>query len=670
MIRLLPAIRAGAALLLLLLAWSPGGSRADSLSFRFEPNYVVADTTTLAGGNETTRRASTLMQIYTLSLDKGLFPLLRFGATGSYRWTLSSARSSDAPPAESEGRRWNLDARLAAGDPVLGGVLFYNQGQRSDRTMADGLITTSPTFQNDVIGFTGLWRPDRLPEVQLLLTHERQRDEDRQLSDMTTDNARLLLTYRPEPRLELWGRLAYHDSADRVSGQETRAFGEDLRAAYSDEWLDRRLSLYANYLLTAAQSDTTVSGSGGSILVQRFPLLGLSTVEAPPPTETPARVTLRPNGLLLDGDTAAGAGVDIGFGTGPADTAWRDLGAQFADTVTPVNLLYVWVDKPLPAGVAGAFTWDAFRSDDNLNWTPVPLAGPVTFGLFQNRFEIPIAETQAKYLKVVTRPLAVGVTIDDQYRSIRVTELQCYQTLPAGAGRSLSTIAGQASLTSRFHILRSKLIYDLSASLSHSNSRSPVWNVTNALRFDQRLGRILGLAALLERADGNLATGGHVAGTRWTATLTADPLATLGASVTYTGDFVQTGSGDTWSNALSLLARATPYRGVDVFGIAGHSIATDGAGRTVTSDTATASVAVVPNPKLSMSGSYVFSYAFKSGGGRPDESTTTWRVDGTASFTPVPALSASGGVSYAETDRVGQTLVNLAANFSPFPAGP
>ncbi len=670
MSRPLPALPAGAALSLLLAAAPPGAARADGLSFRFEPSYEAADTTTvLAGGAETRSHTSALVQRYALTLDKSLFPQLRFGATGLYQWTLGSLDPSEGAPSESEGRQWSLDARITAGSPILGGVLYYDRSERSARTLADGLATSSPTLQSDTVGFSGLWRPDGLPEVQLLLTHDDRRDEDRRRSDVTTDVGQLQLLYRPDPRVDLRARLLYSDSSDRLNGLDTTAFNEEARASWTEDWLDRRISLYASYLLGGTQSETVVTGPGGSIRQQRYPLVGLSTVEAPPPAEMPTRVALKQNPQLVDGDTAAGAGLDIGFGTSPADTAWRDLGAQFADAVTPVNLVYVWVDRPLPAPVAAAFAWEAYRSDDNLVWTPVPLGGPVTFALFQNRFEIPIRDVQAKYLKVVTRPLAVGVTLDDQYRNVLVTEVQFFEALPAGTGRRISTFAGQANASSRIQLIRSTLVYDLSVSLAHGNRRPAIWNTTSALRLNRRLGRILDLGALAERSDGNDPGGGHIATTRWSASLTADPLPTLGASLTYSGDFSQAGIGESLSDAVSLSARATPYRDVNLFGVAVHNVATDAAGRTRKSDTATAGLSLAPHPRLSLSGSYAASRTVQSGGGQPDAVSTTWRVEGTASFNPVPALSASGGISYGEIDRVGQTLVNVSGTFSPFPGG-
>jgi hypothetical protein len=88
--------------------------------------------------------------------------------------------------------------------------------------------------------------------------------------------------------------------------------------------------------------------------------------------------------------------------------------------------VYLWVDRSLPADVAGAFSWAAYCSDDNLAWTPVALAGPVTFGAFDNRFVLSIERTQARFLKVVTRPLAAGTTTDPRFADVLVTEIQFY----------------------------------------------------------------------------------------------------------------------------------------------------------------------------------------------------------------------------------------------------
>ena len=154
---------------------------------------------------------------------------------------------------------------------------------------------------------------------------------------------------------------------------------------------------------------------------QRFPSSGLSIVEGP--GDEPTHVTLAPNSALVDGVLDASAGIDIGRGPSLAgDMASRELGAQLADPTTIVNLLCVRVDRALPPSVAAGCTWAAYASEDNVAWRAV-LTGPVHFAPLQDRFEIYIQGTQARYLKVVTQPLAPGVTTDPTYNDVFVTEL-------------------------------------------------------------------------------------------------------------------------------------------------------------------------------------------------------------------------------------------------------
>jgi hypothetical protein len=99
------------------------------------------------------------------------------------------------------------------------------------------------------------------------------------------------------------------------------------------------------------------------------------------------------------------------------------MGVQFADATTAVNRIYVYVDDALTPQVAAALTWAAYRSDDNQVWTLVP-SGGVQFDPPALRFEIPIATTQARYLKVVTPPLSVAVTSAPEFEAVLVTEVQ------------------------------------------------------------------------------------------------------------------------------------------------------------------------------------------------------------------------------------------------------
>jgi hypothetical protein len=151
---------------------------------------------------------------------------------------------------------------------------------------------------------------------------------------------------------------------------------------------------------------------------------GYSVVEAPP--ASPRQVTLLANPALVDGDVGASAGIALGYGPAVSgDSAFRDVGADVGGRA-PIHELRVWVDRPLPPEVSGAYGWDAFWSEDNLTWTPIPLAGAVRFGATAARFEIPMFGVQARYVKVVTRPLAAGITTDPRFASVLVTEIQAF----------------------------------------------------------------------------------------------------------------------------------------------------------------------------------------------------------------------------------------------------
>jgi hypothetical protein len=177
--------------------------------------------------------------------------------------------------------------------------------------------------------------------------------------------------------------------------------------------------------LCACSGDPAVPAQAPSGWTQRFPTSGLSKVEAT--GDAPNQVTLEPNAALVDGVLDASAGLDLGYGaTAAGDRANRDLGAQLPDATTAVNLVCVRVDRPLSPSVAAAFAWTAYASADNAHWTSVPIAGFVAFATMQNRFEIPIPLTWARYLKVTTQPLAPEVTTDQTYSDVFVTELTLF----------------------------------------------------------------------------------------------------------------------------------------------------------------------------------------------------------------------------------------------------
>jgi hypothetical protein len=174
---------------------------------------------------------------------------------------------------------------------------------------------------------------------------------------------------------------------------------------------------------------------GGAVAPQGTAATGLAAVEAFP--ATPDDVSLAANPLLVDGDTVASAGIDVGsglFALGDRDA--RDVGVRFPNATTPVNTIYVWFDRPMtPAvGAALAGTVAVFRSADNHFWSAVAVAFQPMLSAVENRIEIRTEQVASQFLKVVIRPLPISVTTDAIYGAVFVTEVQFFS-----AGAALST---------------------------------------------------------------------------------------------------------------------------------------------------------------------------------------------------------------------------------------
>ncbi len=409
---------------------------------------------------------------------------------------------------------------------------------------------------------------------------------------------------------------------DHLNDVRTSELGNSASATWSGAYLQGRGSAYASYSIGAIQTSVTARGSGGTVSTSQRPISGLSVVEVFP--AVPTRVTLAPNSALVDGVTSASAGLNLGYsGTSPTgERPLRDLGAEFADAVTPVNALYVYVDRTLPDEVAASFTWTVYQSEDNLDWTQV---GGTLVGLFDpllSRFEISIERTAARYLKVVTRPLAPSVAIGPQYSEIFVTELQLSLVVPAqeAVGRS-STLGGNLNATTKFRILDRpglSLTYDLSTLFTHSSASSRVsYSVTNGLSAARRLGRTVSTSGRFERNDSDVGQG-HLAGNRWSATLAYDPFPTFGASLLYGGQLNQLKSGNSISQTVGAAARADLYQGIATSANVTYGIGHDETGRDSRTKSVAATATITPNRYLSLAGSAGVSDSKLTGGGRPE----------------------------------------------------
>jgi hypothetical protein len=319
---------------------------------------------------------------------------------------------------------------MLVGPPILNATPYYIRREEFGSVSSDGGSFRSPTLVNQAYGVYAGWTPAGLPLLNLRVGWNENFDAARSFQDTLTNEIIFNASYLEVKDLALRYTLRWSIGNDRINAVKTTDLNQGAQVTWAGSFLERRLSTSVNY--TVGYRVGTVESSGsGTVAVQQFPVGGLSLVETFP--SIPSLSTLLPNPALIDGDVLGSAGIDIGFGpTLAGDQNFRDVGLVFANVTTDVNALRLWVDRQLPPAVVSTYSFTAWASDDNLSWTQLPITGAVTFGVFENRFEIPIPRTQARYLKVVTRPLTTAVTTDPQYAAILVTELQSFLVVPAG----------------------------------------------------------------------------------------------------------------------------------------------------------------------------------------------------------------------------------------------
>jgi hypothetical protein len=647
--------------------FAAGPAMASGVSAYLEPGYANEHTEfTDSVGRVTVIDRQAFLQNYRLALDLDLMQNLLLSASGTFLNT-SFWQEVNGVPSRFEQPTLGLVARLIYSTPVLTVGAQYDMNQR--------WATGASTLVTQGLGAFANWRPFELPQIDLQASRNHAYDLDGLIQDMTTNYVvgGIRYTYGAfDARYNLiWGQ-----SEDAKSAVSSSFFEQAVQGTYSDTFLDQRIAAYATAALLSRTQSVAATGPGGTVARQQFPLAGLSLIEVFP--ATPTNAVLLPNPALIDGNTTASAGVNIGFAVSLAgDQNFRDLGVQFADELTTVNALYLWVDRRLPPDVVSAMApaFAVYKSSDNQNWVPVPILGPTAFGLFQNRFEVTIEKTAARYLKIVTRPLPAGVTSDRAFADIFVTELQTFLVVPADSvPDKISSLGAIVNATVKAAILRvPNLDYDFSLYFNRQNNPGlSAYTLVNGLTFSSRLWATWTFNARIARQDSDPGRG-HESQWQWTASLAVRPLPTLYAALTYSGlqnnilDHSQDPpvQASTFLHSLSLFGRADLYEGVSLQANVAATSGLDVDLRASTVASGSATLALAPNPWVALNATYTNSTTWASGGFLPESIVGSQQIYATLIATPFPSLSASAQVTWLLLPQHVSTLASFQVNFSP-----
>jgi hypothetical protein len=654
---------AAGAMLLLCLHW--GAWANEGISGVLVTDYSKSwGTTTDQSGRSEAAGNDALTEQLRFSVERRMWPQLLFQSTGQLEQDWASLTPGGSV-FDGSSRAALLNTSLTLNAAVFRGALAWTH----QTAQFDSLGSRSTSILDTESALLG-WRPDGFPQWTLRFENRWQRDPTLASEDLHTYTTQAIASWALKNV-----SLSYSGTAskqvDNVAASSLWTLTNSIQASAQGRAFGDRTTLSAGLLANDLRSTVEALGAGSTRTTQVLAAGGLSLVEAFP--ATPALDQPVANPALIDGNTTASAGLNLGFAPALAgDLSLRDVGLAFPDAAQQVNLLWLWVDKRLPTVVwqSLAASFAVYQSDDSLHWTQVSLSGPVRFGAFDNRFELPIVSIGARYLKVVCAPLGAAVTTDKTYSDIFLTELQANlveQLSGPGSWQGRTTATAQLSAHTA---LTAELSHDLSL-----QGRSPLgsggpntWVITNALSFSKKLLKPLLFGARASRQDSD-AGSGHNDESQLAASLSFTPIGAMSQSATWGARWIEGPGTSLFSQSLSLFSRAQLYRGVGLQAGYGFTTSSDNTGRSTRGSNVTSGISLEPNKMVSLSGTYIHQDSRGTGGGKPDARGWGDNVGGSISLRPFAALYASGGISWVSGSDRSDTLVNLSAGFSPFRDG-
>ncbi len=645
--------------LTLLPGESSGQGLLQGISGSLEFNYTdLTLKTTDASGETIKSRSTTYYPRFTLAINTDLLPTLNFNAGGTFEQNRSDLKIDEQETTKTTFTQVRPYVYFTLRDPIYTAGVGYNLTQQTLKTNGSDF-----TLNNENYLATLQWRPEGLPFVDSQYIRTNTYDNERRIVDTTKDYAYLNTRYAYKG-LELRYQGTYNDIQQRLMNIETRELTHNGWATYYGNFFNNRVSLNTTYNIIYQDIRTSTEGTG-EVSIQVFPFGGVSGNST-----DPSNGALDPNQALIDGNLTASAGINLGLPPLGGDTRFRNIGVTFLNS-TAVNRILLWVDRELPANIAGAFPWDIYASADNLNWIPVQHLTSAPFGPFQNSFEIRFSDTTAKYIKVVTRPLSPGVLGADTYPSIFVTELQLFLQKPAeGTENKITQTTQNYSLDVKANLLNIPMLYynlDFLYSNITPNGLTRYF-LSNGVDVSQRFSRILsGRAKVAMENVKDPDTGVNFV---YDASLEATPLKTLTNRLVFTGRNERT-QGQTYNtNSILLYNIAELYKGLEINLNGGLNFTKQQTGQKLDEVTVNLIAYIIPYPTFTMTLDYTYTGVKQSGGGLPSSNTSTQTGQLTIAWNPFRTLFLVASLElFAETGRDTVWTQNYGLNWSPFPDG-
>jgi len=639
----------------------PGTARADGVDGYVEFVAAKSDTQTedAVTGLSVDQTVRIFQQRYRLDFGRRFYPNLEFRMGGSYEDERATTELL-GETFDGTRKRFTPYARLTLHTPTFGAEAAYER--RQERFDA-GASTSKLVQETWRANFS--WIPADLPLTRLELSRRNTYDLGRAGLDTVEDRLQLSSRYLAVDKVDLYYRGSLEKDRDRINDGELTSNFQNFRVGYADSWRDRRLTFSTDYTVNYRDTRSTRSGTG-ELIEPVVPTAGLSSID-----DTPAHDPLAPNPALIDGNKSIPAGINLGLPGPGGDLRPRNFGLDLG-FATELNTILVWIDRELPPQIAASFSWQVYTSDDNLDWVLRQSLPSATFGPFDNRFEIRLATTVSRYVKLVVSPLNAGVPDATAWPDIPVTELEPELRQPSSdLSFESSSTAQLFNADLRALLVRSaNFYYELGYFLATRSGGPTTYTLSNGLSASQAISPILTGSARLTREDRQERLGRQVA-YLLSGALTATPLpafqaSTVASYVQEQGDFGR----ETASVTLSGVAQL--YRGISASLALGKARIVPNTGGSTGSFDVNFGLTLIPHPKFTVTAlvqnrETTSEFAEASRPSLRDELKTA-EID--ASYRPARSLYLFASQRWERSNLSGsRTLRNYSASFTPFPDG-
>ena len=642
-----------------LLNTSALSARADAINFNSRFHYTNSNSQTIlkSTNEQIDAEFNSFDQRYNLDFSKSLFPYLSIAA-GSFYELNDITTTNQNLESDIKQDRISPYVELNLNNPNTKAGLAYRKTSVEEQTT--GLAKTR-SDRDQYTATMGMAPMGVLPRWNMAYTRSITSNEPETV-DQQEDLFNFNTQYTPLPDLDLDYSYTRTDTDNRLRDFTTTEQTHFGRIAYTHNFIDNRLSLSSGYSINYNTLEFPGTATVDRPLLRSAGLSSLNLI----PTDGPALVSTP---ALIDGNLTASTGLDIGLGGD--ETTFTNVGLDFGFAVD-VNILRIWVDRRLTDQIANSFSWSVYTSPDNLDtstWTLVATVAPASFGVFDNRFEIPFPAVNTRFIKVAVRPLSPATPGASGFPNIFITEMEALISQSGVAVSNQTTsINHNFNLNLRGRVgEKTTLGYNLYYTLRTEDPADLERDqVTNGVYLNHIFNPTFSANASVQRTDETDVDQKSTNDVSSVA-LRAAWLKTLNQILTYSRRTTSEDVGDTYLNSVILRTNAILYSGWDAFLDLGYNWDRDTDNTLSISRIIKGGTNVTPMESLTINLNYTYKVTDQKD--LQLDTQTETQIDIQGFYVPFPNLSLFAKFSVVDKPSLSDTFQNYSINWSPFAQG-